>query len=172
MNSESTRPLSRLWWAIAIGTLIQVVAFGSLLLGVVATGSDQPEAGGPAFALGFILVPIVCALVAFISNHEDAPKATLKGMGMWLVIALPFGLLNPVAGLSAGFTASGMFTLKSTAMRYKKVRLISVGVVVLYVTLLVAILPQAAIFAGAVTPLLAIRAADLYAERAEQVSES
>jgi hypothetical protein len=34
-----------------------------------------------------------------------------------------------------------------------------------YVTLLVVILPQAGVFAGAVTPLLAIRGADIWSER-------
>ncbi len=170
MSSDTGQPLTRLWWAIGIGTLIQTIAYGSFLLGVFASQAEQPEAAGPAFALGFVLVPIVCALVSFISSHESAPKATMKGMGIWLVVALPLGLFNPATGLTAGFAASGMFTLRSTAMVYKKRRLIAVGVVAVYITLLVIILPQAALFAGAVTPLLAIRAADLYAEKAEHSS--
>lgn len=160
----------RIWWAVGAGTIIQTVAFVSLILGAVISVSDETVAAGPAFALGFVLVPVVCALVAFISGHERAPLATLKGMGVWLIVALPLGLANPITGLSAGFAAAGAVTLRADLLRPGKSRAVAVLVQAAYVSLLLAVLPQAALFAGAVTPLLAIRIADMFTERTESAN--
>ncbi len=162
----------RIWWAIAVGTTIQTVALVSLIAGALISASGETEPAGPAFALGFVLVPVVCALVAFISGHERAPLATLKGMGVWVVVGLPLSLVNPVIGLSTGFAASGAFTLKSLAVRSGKRRAFAVLGLAFYLALLLVVLPQAALFAGAVTPLLAVRAADYISERAESVAET
>jgi hypothetical protein len=138
-----------------------------LTLGVIASVIDeQTEASGPAFALGFILVPVVAAAAAFISGHDKAPTATLKGMGVWLGVALPLALFNPVTGFSAGFAACGALTLRSELTRPGRARWAAVALLALYITALVLILPQAALLAGALTPLLAIRGADMYLERA------
>jgi len=161
----------RIWWAIGVATIIQAVATVSLITGALLSVSDETVAAGPAFALGFVLVPVVCALAAFISGHERAPLATLKGMGVWLAVALPLGLANPIVGLSTGFAASGAFTLKALVLSPGKRRALAVLTLALYVTLLVAVLPQAALFAGAVTPLLAIRVADMISERAESTTD-
>jgi len=155
----------RIWWAIGLGTIAQSVAFGSVLLGILSTQSDTPEAAGPAFALGFVLVPAVCAMVAFISGQERAPLATLKGMGIWLIVSLPLSLINPVSGLCAGFTASGAITLRRSDLARTRLRAVAVVISAAYVTVLMIIVPQAGIFAGAVTPLLAVKAADIFGER-------
>lgn len=159
----------RIWWAIGVGTAVQTISYISLIGGAVASATEETLAAGPIFALGFVLVPVVCALVAFISGHQRAPMATLKGMGIWLIVGLPLGVMNPVSGLSAGYAASGVFTLRSLALRPGKRRWMAVIAVVVYLTVLVFILPQAALFAGAVTPLLAIRVADMLSEKAEEV---
>ncbi len=138
-----------------------------MMVGVFASGSEQSEAGGPAFALGFILVPVLCAVVAFMSRHPRAPLATLKGMGAWLVIGLPASLLNPVIGLGAGYTAAGAFTLRADTLAPGRNRAWSVLGMALYLAVILAIVPQAAILAGAVAPLLAVRTADLMTERRE-----
>lgn len=148
---------------------MQAVSFGSLMLGVIASVTeDSTQAGGPPFALGFILVPVTAAAVAFISSHERAPIATLKAMGMWLLVALPLSIVNPVTGFSTGFGAAGAFTLRSDVPRSGKARALAVAALAVYVTILVWILPQAALLAGAVTPLLAVRAADVYLERSRE----
>lgn len=154
----------RLWLAIGIGTVLQTISYGSLIFGALVSQSDDPAGGGSAFALGFLLAPPAFAAVAFISGHQSAPLATLKGMGLWLVVALPFGLLNPVTGLTLGFTAAAAVTLRRED-ESGKTRAAAVAVAGLWVTVLVLILPEAGLFAGAVTPLLAIRAADLYYEQ-------
>lgn len=142
------------------------------MLGVFASTTAESDAAAPAFALGFVLVPVVCAIVAFGSNHPRAPIATLKGMGAWLVVALPLSLVNPITGLSTGFAAAGWFALRADSLRPGRNRAWAVAGTAVYVTFLVVILPQAAILAGAVTPLLAIRVGDLLTERREEPAAS
>jgi hypothetical protein len=158
------RPLG---WAIFVGTLVQAVSFGSLMVGVAASTSDSGEAAGVYFALGFMLVPIMCAVVAFMSRHPGAPMATLKGMGVWLAIGLPLSLVNPVIGLGAGYTAAGAMTLRADVLAPGRNRAWAILAIALYLMVLLFILPQSAVLAGAVSPLLAIRAADLFTERRE-----
>ena len=157
--------LKRVWLAIGIGTILQAISFGSLLLGAVASQSDTPEAGGPAFAIGFGLVPLVLMIVAFGSGRVGPASAVLKGMGLWLLVALPISLANPVTGVCAGFTAAGAVTLRRAEGIPFKPRVAAIVMAAGYVTLLVVVLPQAGVFAGAVTPLLAVRGADIWSER-------
>lgn len=161
-----------LGWAIGIGTVVQAASFFSFMIGVFASTSEEAIAGGPAFALGFILVPVACATVAFVSRHPQAPMATLKGMGGWLVVALPLSLMNPIIGLSAGFAASGALTLRSDSLQPGSYRLLAIAGTAAYVVILILILPQAAMVAGALTPLLAIRVGDLLTEQKEKAQET
>ena len=166
LEAEEQRRLNRRTWiAIAVGTTLQIVSFGAVLFGTLVSLSAEPISGGPSFALGFILAPAVFASVAFISGHERAPMATLKAMGVWLVLALSLGLLNPVSGLSVAFGAAGVITLRRPETTTTFARSAAVVLTGMYVLLLVVILPEAGIFAGAVTPLLAVRSADIYRER-------
>jgi hypothetical protein len=126
---------------------------------------DDPAAAGPAFALGFGLVPVVFVVTAFVSARVAAPVSILKAMGLWLLFALPLGLINPVTGLCAGFCAGGALALRRSENPVRRARAIAGALTVVYVTVLVVTLPQAGLFAGAVTPLLSIRAADIYSER-------
>jgi hypothetical protein len=161
--------LKRVWLAIGLGTIVQAISYGSLLLGAVASvSSDQPEAAGPAFAIGFGLVPLVMVVVAFGSGRFGAASAVLKGMGLWLLVALPLGLIHPVTGMCAAFTAAAAVTLRREEGIAFRPRVVAVAMATVYVTLLVFALPQviqAGIFAGAITPLFAIRGADIWSER-------
>lgn len=153
----------RVWAAVVVGTVIQIVGYGSFLLAVVATRSDTPDAAGPAFALAFTLVPVVFAAVAFISGHPRAPMATLQGMGLWLLIALPLGLVNTVTGLCAAYGVAGAVALRRDGPL--RVRLVAVALATLYVTALVLTIVPAGVLSGAVVPLLAVKLGDMYHER-------
>lgn len=157
--------LRRVWLAIGFGTIVQAISFGSLLLGAVAPQTDAPEAGGPAFAIGFALVPLVLVIVAFGSGRVEPAASVLKGMGLWLLIALPLSLAHPAIGICAGFTAAAAVTLHRAEGVPLKPRVAAIVMAAGYVTLLVVVLPPAGVFAGAVTPLLAIRGADIWSER-------
>ena len=161
----------RIWLGIAVATMFQSISYGSIIVGAVASLSEGDVPAGPAFAVGFALVPVVCLAAAFISAQQRASMAVLKGMGIWLILGLPLSLANPIVGLATGFTAAGVFTIRPTALRPGRARWFAVLLTAAYLLLLVAILPQAAILAGALTPLVAIRAADIYTERKEALSE-
>jgi hypothetical protein len=155
----------RKWWAIGIATVLMAVSFGSFVIALVAAGSDDPEAAGPAFALGFILVPAVFAVLAFVSGHDRAPIGTLQGMGIWLLLALPVGLFNPVTGLAAGFGGGGVLALRREEHQSLRPRIIGTILTTLYVTLTLVIFVPAGLFAGALLPLTALGLSDWYAER-------
>jgi FtsH-binding integral membrane protein len=165
-SEQARKATRRTWLAIGLGTVVQVVSSGALLFGTLVSVSDEEIAAGPSFALGFILAPVAFAVVAFVSGRERAPIATLKAMGIWLVLALTLGLLNPVAGLCVAYGAAGSATLRREDWTSTWTRSIAVVLTGIYVLVLVVVLPEAGIFAGAVTPLLSIRAADVYQARA------
>jgi uncharacterized membrane protein len=164
-NAAPPENLSRVWLAIGFGTILQAISFGSLLLGAVAPQTDAPEAGGPAFAIGFALVPLVLVIVAFGSGRVKPAASVLKGMGLWLLVALPLSLAHPAIGICAGFTAAAAVTLHRAEEIPFKPRAAAIAMAAGYVTLLVVVLPAAGVFAGAMTPLLAIRGADIWSER-------
>jgi hypothetical protein len=157
--------LKRVWLAIGFGTIVQAISFGSLLLGAVAPQTDAPEAGGPAFAIGFALVPLVLVIVAFGSGKVGPAASVLKGMGLWLLVALPVSLAHPAIGICAGFTTAAAVTLHRAEGIPFKPRAAAIVMAAGYVALLVVVLPPAGVFAGAVTPLIAIRGADIWSER-------
>ena len=65
----------RSWLAIGVSTIVLLVSYSSLLVAIVATQSDTPDAAGPVFALGFAMVPVTFVAVAFMSGHRRAPIA-------------------------------------------------------------------------------------------------
>jgi hypothetical protein len=152
----------RSWLAIGLGTMVTVVSYSSILVAIVAARSDTPEASGPAFALGFALVPVVFVTVAFVSGRRAAPMAVLKGMGLWLVIGLPLALLNPVFGLCMGFGIGGVVTLRRGESASWIVRTISVALIAVYCLVMVFIIPPLGILSGGLLPLAALGIADYY----------
>jgi hypothetical protein len=160
--TDSQEGYKRSWLAIGLGTMVIVVSYSSILVAVVASRTDTPEAAGPAFALGFALVPIVFVTVAFVSGRKAAPIAALKGMGLWLVVALPLGLFNPVFGLCAAFGIGGVLTLKVGETDSWIIRTVAVGLVASYSLLMVFIIPALGVVSGGLLPLAALGIADYY----------
>lgn len=172
IGARSNEPdIRRIWLGIALATVPQTISYGSIIVGAVASVTEGDVPAGPAFAIGFALVPLVFVAAAFGSAQRRAATSVLKGMGIWLVLGMPMSLANPIVGLSVGYTAAGVFTLRTTAVRPAKARWLAVLITAAYLLVLIVILPQAAILAGALTPLLAIRAADVYSERKEALRE-
>lgn len=119
-------PAWRTRLAIGLGTSIQAIALGALMMGTLASAAGDDQAAGPAFATGFSLVPVVLAAVAFVSGADRAPVATVTGMGLWLLLALPLGLMNPATGLSAGFGTAAAVTRRRLVDHRSKYRVIAV----------------------------------------------
>ena len=155
----------RTWVAIITATVIEVIAYGFLLFAILAAASDIPESGGPPLALGLILVPFVFIALAFLSKRERAPIATLKAMGLWVLVLLPIGLLNPVVGLTAAFGVGGIVTLRTEPIYRLSYRVWAVVITTTYVTALLFFAPPGGVFAGAVMPFPALGIADMLAVR-------
>jgi len=158
----------RAWFAIGLGTLLTLVSYSSLLVAIVSSQSDTPDAATPAFAIGFAVVPLIYVLVAFVSGHRRAPAAVLKAMGVWLLLALPLGLVNPVLGLSAGYGAGGVIALKRRSGDRWQTRSWAVALVSLYSFALLFVWPPLGVLSGGLLPLAASGLADYYTEAKER----
>jgi hypothetical protein len=73
--TDAYQGYKRSWLAIGVSTIVLLVSYRSLLVAIVATQSDTPDAAGPVFALGFAMVPVTFVAVAFMSGHRRAPIA-------------------------------------------------------------------------------------------------
>lgn len=155
----------RVWLGIGVASVVLLASYSSLLVAIVAAGSDTPDAAGPAFALGFSLVPIVYVVAAFVSGRERAPSAVLKAMGLWIITALPLSLFNPVFGLCAGFGVGGIVTLRRQGNSRWLVRLGAVFAVSAYALIMLWIIPALGFMSGGLLPLAAIGIADYYTEQ-------
>lgn len=162
--TDEPQSFKRSWLAIGLSTIVLLVSYSSLLVAIVATQSDTPEAAGPAFALGFALVPVVFVAVAFLSGRKHPSMAVLKAMGLWLLIALPLGLFNPVFGLCAGFGAGGVLTLKENDTDRWKHRSIAVLLASTYSLSMLFIIPALGLLSGGLLPLASLGIADYYTE--------
>ncbi|MCJ7779253.1 MAG: hypothetical protein MUQ27_00345 [Acidimicrobiia bacterium] len=162
--TDKDQGYKRSWLAIGIGTIVLLVSYSSLLVAIVATQSDTPDAAGPVFALGFALVPVTFVAVAFLSGRRRAPIAVLKAMGVWLLVALPFGLFNPVFGLCMGFGFGGMLTLKELDNTRWQSRLIAVLAGSTYAFAMLFVVPAIGLLSGGLLPFASLGLADYYTE--------
>lgn len=161
----------RSWLAIGLSTIVLMVSYSSLLVAIVATQSDTPEAAGPTFALGFALVPVVFVSVAFLSGRSRAPTAVLKGMGVWLLVALPLGLFNPVFGLCAGFGMGGVLTLRERDTDRWQTRVIAVLLVATYSLAMLFVIPGIGLLSGGLLPLASLGLADYYSQNRAKTAD-
>jgi hypothetical protein len=171
--TDDDQGYKRSWLAIGLSTIVLMVSYSSLLVAIVATQSDTPEAAGPTFALGFALVPVVFVAVAFLSGRRNAPTSVLKAMGVWLVVALPLGLFNPVFGLCAGFGMGGVLTLKENDTDRWQARTIAVLLVATYSLSMLWVIPAIGLLSGGISPLASLGLADYYTRnRAKSAREA
>jgi len=158
------RNYKRSWFAIATSTVLAMTSYSSFLIAIVATRSNTPQAAGPAFALGFVLAPLVFVALAFLSGRKRPPTAVLKAMGVWLLVALPLGLFNPVFGLSAGFGMGGVLALVEGENDRWRHRAIAVILVSTYSLLMLFVIPVLGILSGGLLPIASLGLADYYSE--------
>ncbi|MEA2023878.1 MAG: hypothetical protein U9N79_06250 [Actinomycetota bacterium] len=161
-DPTSTR---RRWVAVGLATALELVSYWSLLRAYVAGREGLgPEVVGPSFFFGMIMVPFVFVALAFVSRHPNAPMAVLKGMGLFLLVGLPVGLLIPVLGLVAGFGVGGVVTYRMDETHRYGSRLIAVGAISVYTLVLMIIATPIGVFTGGFLPFVAIVFADRYSE--------
>ena len=162
-------PPKRKWRAILLATLLLVLAYWSLLAGLVAGGSDAE--GGPsapaAVAFGLALIPFVFIVLAFASEHPGAPAAVVKAMGLTLVVGLPVSGFagDAVTGIVAGVGAGGIVALRADAAHNWRARAIGVAVATVYTFVLVRVAAELALLPAPIFPFTAIGVADHLSER-------
>jgi hypothetical protein len=160
-------PLSprRVWRAILIATLLLVPAYWGLLVGIVSVASDDPvrvPAAGLWIAFGLCLIPFVFMALAFASGHARAPGATLRAMGLCLVVGIPVSAIaaDAVTGFVAGIGAGGIVAMRSDIDRAWKGRALAIAIVSLWAFLTVRTVSDVALLLAPVLPFTSIGLAD------------
>jgi hypothetical protein len=167
-------PLSpqRKWRAILVATLVLVPAFWSLLVGLVAIASDEPDAPapGPPMAFGLALIPFVFVVLAFMSEHPRPASAVLRAMGLALLVGIPVSALaqDAVTGIVAGVGAGGIAALRRDPDSTTRSRVLAVAVAALYTFVLVRVAGGLVLLPAPIFPFTAIGIADHLAERAAE----
>jgi hypothetical protein len=167
-------PLSpqRKWRAILVATLVLAPALWSLLAGLVAVASDEPDAPdpGPAIAFGLALIPFVFIVLAFMSEHPRPPSAVLRAMGLALLVGIVVSAIaqDAVTGIVAGVGAGGVAALRRDPDSTTRSRATAVLVAALYTFVLVRLAGGIVLLPAPIFPFTAIGVADHLAERAAE----
>lgn len=146
--------LRRRWIVITVATVVMQFAYWPTLAGIAtASGEDSTFAGG-MFALGLAVVPATFLVLAFGSNHPRAAGATLRAMGLFLLVALPVVVvLDGLVGMAAGLAAGGAAALDlDPDVHRRRWRWIAVAVMAAYLLLLRLVAVDYALLSGAVLP--------------------
>lgn len=141
-------PPTRKWRAITVASVLLVPALWSP-------------------ALGFALAPFVFLALAFLSEHPRPPAATLRAMGLFLVVAaaLVIVTLDAVTGFVAGAGAGGIVALRADEPHTWRSRAVAVSLAAVYTFALVHTAGELALLPAPVLPFTAIGVADHLAER-------
>jgi len=155
------------WIALTVATIVYQFVYWPIVSSVAAAD----EAASAGLWVGLAITPMVFLILAFTSRHPRAPGATARAMGLFLLIALPIGLLNIVVGLAAGFGAGATAALRREEYRHSlKARVLGVLAAAVYLLVLTLLGPlfgglgEFAIMSGAVVPLAAVGLADEVSE--------
>lgn len=167
----------RKWRAIAIATLLLVVAFWAMLSGAVTDASDDAggvENPGVMIAFGFALIPFVFLALAFLSEHPAAPSATLRAMGLCLAVGIPVAAVtvDAVTGIVAGVGAGGVVALRRDDGHTWQARAIAVGIGAAYAFVLARTAGSIVLLPAPIFPFTAIGVADHLSERRLQQSRT
>jgi hypothetical protein len=168
-------PPRRKWRAITIATLVFAPGYWLMLAGLVALASDDADTEAPASAVAFglAMVPFVFVVLAFLSEHPRAPLASVKAMGLALVVGIVVSALagDAVTGIIAGVGAGGVVALRRDDAHTTGSRAGGVAVAALYTFVLVRTVGAPALIPAVAFPLSALGIADHLSERrAERAS--
>lgn len=156
------------WRAITLATLLVAPAVWSIIAGIVAASSDDPDAppSAPLIAFGLAVVPFAFVLLAFLSEHPRAPGAVLRAMALSLLVGVAVGAAAPdaVTPLVAGLGAGGLAALRADAAHRWQARAIAVSVATIFVFALLRFSDVGLVIAPAL-PFTSIGVADHLAER-------
>lgn len=169
----STPPLTarQRWIAITLATVVAQLAYWPTLVGTVAPSEDiEPQLG--MLAVGLALVPFALATLAFASRHANAAGATVRAMGLFLLVGIPLGVFVPVFGVAIGLAAGGVVALRGPdGVRTLRWRWIGVAGLAIYLLVLFELAPQLGLLTGATVPFALHGLIDQGAEGARAQAE-
>jgi len=165
-------PLSpqRKWRAITLSTLLFAPAYWAIVAALVSLGTDggrEAPNAGPLIAFGLCLLPFVFVVLAFLSEHFNAPGAIVKAMGLAVLVGIAVSALaaDAVTGLVAAMGAGGVVALRADADHGWKARAIAVALAAVYEYVLLRTASDVALLMGPILPFTGIGVADHLSER-------
>jgi hypothetical protein len=165
-------PLSpqRKWRAITLATLLFVPAYWAIVSALVSLGSQVGRAtpnAGPLIAFGLCLLPFVFVVLAFLSEHPNAPGAVVKAMGMVILVGIAVSAVaaDAVTGLVAAVGAGGIVALRADPDHGWRARALAVMLATVYLYVLLRSASDVALLMAPVLPFTGIGVADHLSER-------
>jgi hypothetical protein len=170
-RAAGMEPLSpeRKWRAITFATLLLAPAVWCLLAGLVAVAADDGADGpapGAAIAFGLALLPFVFIVLAFASEHPQAPGAVVRAMALCLVIGIlvSAAAADAVTGIVAGVGAGGIASLRADLAHGWRMRAAAVAVGATYTFVLARVAGPAVLVAAPIFPFTGLGLADHLSE--------
>lgn len=165
-------PLSpqRKWRAITLATLLFIPAYWAIVSALVSLGSKDGRAtpdAGPLIAFGLCLLPFVFIVLAFLSEHPNAPGAVIKAMGMVILVGIAVSAVaaDAVTGLVAAVGAGGIVALRADPDHGWRARAVAVMLATVYLYVLLRSASDVALLMAPVLPFTGIGVADHLSER-------
>ena len=165
-------PLSpqRKWRAITLATLLFIPAYWAIVSALVSLGSKDGRAtpdAGPLIAFGLCLLPFVFIVLAFLSEHPNAPGAVIKAMGMVILVGIAVSAVaaDAVTGLVAAVGAGGIVALRADPDHSWRARAVAVTLATVYLYVLLRSASDVALLMAPVLPFTGIGVADHLSER-------
>lgn len=165
-------PLSpqRKWRAITLATLLFIPAYWAIVSALVSLGSKDARAtpdAGPLIAFGLCLLPFVFVVLAFLSEHPNAPGAVVKAMGMVILVGIAVSAVaaDAVTGLVAAVGAGGIVALRADPDHGWRARAVAVMLATVYLYVLLRSASDVALLMAPVLPFTGIGVADHLSER-------
>ncbi|MDJ0925649.1 MAG: hypothetical protein QNJ77_13930, partial [Acidimicrobiia bacterium] len=113
--------------------------------------------------IGLVFAPFVFIVLGFVSRNPKAPKRVLQSMALLPLLGLSIGLLSPVLGATAAFSAGATLCLNAPMINdVYKWRVGASLLAVVYTFILLVTSTPAGVFTGGLVPLLLVGFADEY----------
>jgi hypothetical protein len=152
------------WIAITLATIVMMVSYFSYAAAFVDDTSGERTVEPAPAVVGLAIAPFVFIVLGFVSRNARAPKRVLGAMGLLVAVGLAVGLLDPLVGAATGFCLGGAIVLNRPDV--ERLMFWRYGAVVFtsfYMLVLLVVAVPAAVFTGAILPLMMIGFADEYA---------
>ena len=146
--------LRRRWLAISLATVVMQFGYWPVIGSLGTTTDGDRVVVWPLVAIGMGIVPFALMALAFLSRQPNPASATLRALGLFIVLGPPLiVLVDPMVGMVAGLAAGGVAALqRDPDVHSVRWRWWAVGAVTVYVVVLLLVLPAFAVVSGAVLP--------------------